>query len=1016
MAEVAKVDNYITFCSYNLNNYSQIKYNLVKEIFKRCSFLLLQETWEYESEFIRKFKNDFPNSECISASKMELDGIKAGRPYGGLAICSHSNLKCKVEYINTQSKSICAMKINVNDICILLVNVYMPSTDKKEDLEEYSSILREVSNICIKSNTQYLILGGDWNGNVEKDNSRSKLFKEFIVEEKLFNPLDLEIANVPYTYENIRVNPPSFSTIDHFLISPNLRNIVVSYETLFLHNDFSDHFPLKFTLDMNIEYFKSDEKVFKPCVAWHKCSDISLEWYKAELDDALLQINPHSEALLCRNHKCTIHNDNIQDLYKSIINICSSASTKCLPHTSLNHHKKVIPGWNEHVQEHAENAKMWHDVWVQSGKPREGDIANMKRKSRLKYHYAIRYVTKENIRIRNNKMAEAVSVNNDRVLWDEVRKMSKTTNNLPNAMDGVHGADNISSLFAGKYEALYNSVGFELQDMKKLESDIETCINNGCSDHSHSITVQNIKNAICQLKLGKKEENGLFSNHFIYGSDRLIVVIALLFNSMHIHGIAPDDLLLGTMIPLIKNSRESKQSSDNYRALTIGTSLSKLLDIVMLNRQPDVLESSELQFGFKEKLSTTMCTFMVLETIAYYKSKGNTVHIVLLDASKAFDRVNYIKLFDKLIARGMCPLTVRLLLNMYTNQKLQVKWNSYISPKFEVTNGVRQGGVLSPRLFSVYVDELLEKLKISGAGCHIGHIFVGALGYADDIILLCPSISGMQDMLRICEDYADEHSILFNGKKSKYLIFGKYEYDARLTLNNEVVPRCESAEHLGHFLHTKDTNNELTNDAIKSFHRGFHGFMSRFSGCNTITRNKLFHQYCRSMYGSQLWNLSGQSVSDLCTQWRKAHRQTLSLPYRTHCDLVPLIAQNIPIEIFLECKFLSFYKSAATSDNRIVKYMAKNRLFKGESTMGRNMTHLMHKYNLQLDDVITHSKERMKEHCYQTWKATVNEDYFLSAQVVREIILVKDGRLSINFNQSTGDFSPDFIVNYLCTN
>ena len=326
------------------------------------------------------------------------------------------------------------------------------------------------------------------------------------------------------------------------------------------------------------------------------------------------------------------------------------------------------------------------------------------------------------------------------------------------------------------------------------------------------------------------------------------------------------------MIPLIKNSRESKQNSDNYRALTIGTSLSKLLDIVILNRQADVLETSELQFGFKEKSSTTMCTFMVLETIAYYKSRGSKVHIVLLDASKAFDRVDYIKLFDKLIGRGMCPLTVRLLLNMYTNQKLQVKWNSCKSPKFKVTNGVRQGGVLSPRLFSVYVDELLERLKINGAGCHIGHHFIGALGYADDIVLLCPSLSGLKDMIEICEDYAKEHNILFNGKKSKYLIFGKCEYKAKLLLNNEVVPRCESAEHLGHFLHTKDTNNELTKDAITAFHRGFHSFMSRFSGCSTISKNKLLHQYCRTMYGSQLWLLPSQSVANMCTQWRKAHR------------------------------------------------------------------------------------------------------------------------------------------------
>ncbi|CAL4144648.1 unnamed protein product, partial [Meganyctiphanes norvegica] len=139
-----------------------------------------------------------------------------------------------------------------------------------------------------------------------------------------------------------------------------------------------------------------------------------------------------------------------------------------------------------------------------------------------------------------------------------------------------------------------------------------------------------------------------------------------------------------------------------------------------------------------------MCTFMVLETIEYYKSRGSNVHVVLLDASKAFDRVNYIKLFDKLLSKGMCPLTVRLLLNMYTKQKLQVKWNNRLSSKFDVTNGVRQGGVLSPLLFSLYVDDLLVKLKNNGIGCHIGHHFVGAFGYADDLILLSPSVQGME--------------------------------------------------------------------------------------------------------------------------------------------------------------------------------------------------------------------------------------------------------------------------------
>ena len=109
---------------------------------------------------------------------------------------------------------------------------------------------------------------------------------------------------------------------------------------------------------------------------------------------------------------------------------------------------------------------------------------------------------------------------------------------------------------------------------------------------------------------------------------------------------------------------------------------------------------------------------------------------------------------------------------MYIKQKLHVKWNKNKSHKFSVTNGVRQGGVLSPSLFSVYMDELLVTLINNGVGYHMGQHYVGAFGYADDIILLCPSLEGMREMVKICKDYATRYNILFNGKKSVYLVFG----------------------------------------------------------------------------------------------------------------------------------------------------------------------------------------------------------------------------------------------------
>ena len=75
-------------------------------------------------------------------------------------------------------------------------------------------------------------------------------------------------------------------------------------------------------------------------------------------------------------------------------------------------------------------------------------------------------------------------------------------------------------------------------------------------------------------------------------------------------------------------------------------------------------------------------------------------------------------------------------------------WNKTLSEKFSISNGVRQGGVLSPILFIVYINELLIRLKSQAVGCHWSHYFAGAFGYADNIVLLAPSASALRMMLK----------------------------------------------------------------------------------------------------------------------------------------------------------------------------------------------------------------------------------------------------------------------------
>ena len=109
---------------------------------------------------------------------------------------------------------------------------------------------------------------------------------------------------------------------------------------------------------------------------------------------------------------------------------------------------------------------------------------------------------------------------------------------------------------------------------------------------------------------------------------------------MLIHSVSPSDLLIGTMVPLQKDKRKAHHSCDNHRALTLGSIIGKLYEAIVIKQQTGVFDTLNLHFGFKDGLSTTMCTFMVNETISHYVNNGSTVLVLLFDASKALSAVS----------------------------------------------------------------------------------------------------------------------------------------------------------------------------------------------------------------------------------------------------------------------------------------------------------------------------------------------------------------------------------------
>ena len=356
-------------------------------------------------------------------------------------------------------------------------------------------------------------------------------------------------------------------------------------------------------------------------------------------------------------------------------------------------------------------------MWKENGSPRQGHIFNIRRITRAKYHQAIHYVKKYKNYICNNKLAQSLNDNKTNCFWSKIKNISegKNNHNRPNNIDGHFVPNDICNHFANKYEHLYNSVNYDVDEMNKFVESIDSEIHNNCCNDkciNHNIDVSDVMYGINKLRNGKHDGfSNLYSDHLKYGPDKLAIILSLLFTTMIKHGTVPTGYTFSTILPIVKNKRKNLTSSDNYRAIALSSVMVKILDNIILNKFSDTLVSSDLQFGFKKKHSTIMCSFIVEEVIQYYKNNNTPINVCLLDASKAFDCVHYIKLFKLLRKKGMCPLFCKFLIVLYTNQTAHVKWNYSSSKTFIVRNGVKQGGVLSPFLFCIYIDELLMRLK-----------------------------------------------------------------------------------------------------------------------------------------------------------------------------------------------------------------------------------------------------------------------------------------------------------------
>ena len=893
-------------CSFNCRGWNNGKLTL-KNYIDSLDLCFVQEHWLlYDNlNLVREISPDFL---CVGVSGLSSDSLLQGRPCGGCSILYRKSLSLSVTPLHSCSNRFCGLKIcDSSGVSYLLICVYMPSDCGSASYSEYLNTLGELEGFIFSHSCDVNIVVGDFNVDFDCGGHLASLLLDFMANLGLVASDLCFRSSIGYTYESD--SGLARSWIDHVICSQASSALISGLQAVHSGSILSDHFPLFFSLNVQPKSLPTSAgrtlgTSHLARINWDKVNSSNIQDYCEMLSHSLLPL-PASVSN-CVSSCCLNHRSDLDIWAQNLTSSLLDCAFKCFPIHCHSYTKKLV-GWKEYAASSKDCAHFWYKVWVEAGCPVSGVLFQIKKNAKSRYKYEVRRLKRRQDILLQKKLAQLFSGKDKTRFWSEIRRLNHSHPCSPPCVDGVSGGKNISNAFASKFQNVLNvnpGSSFSPHVTDSLLGDVY-------------FSDDDVLEAILQLKPHKYDSCGINTEHLKFASSVICQPLSAFLTSAVRHGYMPSCIRDSVMSPLLKGNK-NPLCSDSYRPIALASCISKVLEILIIHKYSSFLQSSHLQFGFKSGSSTSLCTGTVKNIISRYTNRGSSVLGCFLDASRAFDLVSHDLLFKKLVDRKLPAPIVRFLSSWYLDQKLCVRWEQSYSRSFGVSNGVRQGSVLSPILFCIYLDGLLEALSDTSVGCHWGGYFAGAVCYADDIVLLAPSASALRHMLHICESFASSHGLLFNASKTQLICFhspGSVKQHPTIIFNNTKLHYSDRVMHLGHILTSNLDDREDIIRVIKDINRKANLVLCKFHAADPFIKCHLIKSYCLSLYGATLWSLSSPSLHLIEVAVNKIIRKTWNLSYRSHTGVTHCIARIPTVSNIIFDRFCSFFSRAISSPN-----------------------------------------------------------------------------------------------------
>ncbi|XP_065675632.1 uncharacterized protein LOC136091848 [Hydra vulgaris] len=764
--ELNLTNTILTLCAFNCQSFKSNSYYISK-LLKYFDIIFISEHWLLNIEsFLLDNVALLTHNVIFHAAEKNTHG----RPYGGNAFFIKKGMSSF--HIIHEDENILAIKGTINKRHLIFIGVYLSCCrNNNESYDKYSSQLHTITSIMNNYEDEAeCIISGDFQSfpykiydlefrNNKTRNNLSKHLTNFIKSNELVFVDIVNGAGPTYTYQHKTLLNSSY--IDHIASSKNTELCFTNCQVIppSPFNN-SDHLPISTSINLRGSSLSNEiNNTMKkydsvPKHAWK--NEKFIDFYNHNLSIAFSNYTFIDEKI---EAEIKITCSKIKNAALLAVKQCFGQQVTC---------KYSKSWWTSELKRCKDNLSFHYKQWQKSDYNKSVECVVYKRYiySRKNFRKAVKAAHNKKI-YEKTKNIEYLRNTNPQKFWDNIRKIKNKKNTRLFTINKLQNKNEIVEEFSHHFQKILNTPQctnkeFNPQQIPHISKE----------PNSKFISTADIEKCILNLKNNKSYDCfGISAEHLKNSrSNNLLMLLASFYNSMLTNGKVPKCLSTATIIPLVKSYKTSLENPNNYRGISILPIFTKLLEYLIVHICPDITESHSHQFGFKKNSSTLHAEFLLSETIKHYNHNNSPVYICSLDANKAFDSCNWDLLFEKLYYQKKIPLSVvHTISSLYRSGTANVSYLGCTSEEFRLSQGVRQGSILSPHLYNIYTENLLEKIvSESKVGTSINGVYTGVIAYADDIILQSSTISGLQNLINIVQKYVISNFIKLNAEKTEF--------------------------------------------------------------------------------------------------------------------------------------------------------------------------------------------------------------------------------------------------------